>query len=322
MPEGLRQRIVSGRAQVATYVARDGREQPIELAYDVFGAGGKPLVLVMGIGSQRIFWDETFCGLLVQSGFQVIRFDHRDTGESTRLDAAVPRPGPTIARRFLGVPVPAPYTLSDMAADVIGLLDALDISAAHVVGASLGGMVGQHLALEHAARVRSLTSIMSSPGARRFAPRPSALRALLSPAPRSADEAGLHIERTFSVIGSKAWPIDRDRLRALGVEAYARGFNPRGFLRQLAAVCASGDRGPQLPSLTVPTLVIHGTQDPMFPLSAGRTLARRVPHGTWLPIAGMGHDLPSPLWPMFAAAIARHAERADTVRSADSKRSE
>lgn len=301
----------SGVAAVGAYVARDGESRPVEIAYDVIGDRGRPLVLVMGIGAQRIFWDDRFCQLLVDAGFQVVRFDHRDVGESTRLDAAVPRPLRVLGRRLVGLPVTAPYSLSDMAGDVVGLLDALGLASAHVVGVSLGGMICQHLAIEHAARVRSATSIMSTPGARRFVPSLSAFRALLAPAPRTPDQAADHVEHLFTTIGSTAWPVDRARLRGLGAQAFERGSNPRGFLRQLAAVAASGDRTERLREVRVPLLVIHGTRDPMFPLSAGRTTARVVRGATWLPIAGMGHDLPAPMWPTLVSAIAAHADRAE-----------
>ena len=289
--------MISGRAKVGE----------LELAYDVFGDGGEPLVLIMGIGAQRMFWDAAFCEQLVAAGFQVVRFDHRDIGESSRLRGRAPKPLPLLARRLFGATIEAPYSLSDMANDVIGLLDHLGIDRAHVVGASLGGMVGQHLAIEHPERVRSLTSIMSSPGARRYLPEPRALRALFQPAPKTAEEAGRTVERTFATIGSPAWPIDGARLRSLGERAYAVGTSPSGFLRQFAAVLASGDRSRRLRDVRVPTLVIHGSRDPMFPLRAGRDLARLVPNATWLPIAGMGHDLPAPMWPTFVAAIKRHA---------------
>lgn len=286
----------------------------IEIAYDVFGPRtNKPLVLVMGIGAQRVFWDEHFCDLLVDAGFQVVRFDHRDIGESTHLrDAPTPDPRKMLLRRMVGAPIAAPYTLTDMASDVAGLIDHLGFTSAHVVGASLGGMVGQHLALEHCDHVRSLTSIMSTPGGRRYLPEPRALRALFSPRPTTAEEAGRHIEAMFSIIGSPLFPIDGARLRAIGELSYQRGMNPRGFLRHFAAVMASGDRRPKLPACNVPTLVIHGSRDPMFPLRAGRDMARMVPNATWLPIAGMGHDLPPSLWPVLARAIARHAERAES----------
>jgi len=306
-----RPRMVTSRAKVNTYVARDGSQRDIELAYDIFGDRGRPLVLIMGIGAQRIFWYDEFCELGVSAGFQVIRFDARDIGQSTHLDAPVPPPVPTLLKGLAKLDVRAPYDLSDMARDAVGLFDALGLERPHIVGESLGGMVAQHLAIEHGPRIGSITAIMTSPGGRRFMPEPKALAALFAPAPKSAEEAGLHLEKLFAKIGSRAWPLDADRLRILGAEAFSRGSNPRGFLRQFAAVMASGDRRDRLPSVTTPTLVIHGSADPMFPLSAGRTIANLVADGTWLPIAGMGHDTPEPLWPTLIAAIRRHAERAD-----------
>ncbi|HET9622530.1 MAG TPA: alpha/beta hydrolase [Kofleriaceae bacterium] len=289
----------------------------VELAFERFGdpARGRPLVLIMGIGSQRVMWDDNFCDQLVARGFCVVRFDHRDIGESSRIDAPVPRPAPLLVRRTLGLAVRAPYTLSDMASDVAGLIAAAGFDRAHVVGVSLGGMVAQHLAIEHPDRVRSMVSIMSTPGARRYLPRPRAMLALFRKPPKTADEAGRQIEQTFRVIGSTAWPVDGDRLRALGARAFERGLSPRGFLRHFAAVLASGDRRRQLREVHVPSLIIHGSSDPMFPIRAGRDLARLMPDATWLPIAGMGHDLPRPLWPTLVAAIARHAERADARAS-------
>jgi pimeloyl-ACP methyl ester carboxylesterase len=292
-------------------VSAGAARPPLELAYDLFGDRGRPLVLIMGIGAQRVFWHEGLCGQLVAAGFHVLRFDHRDIGESSRLEAPVPRPAAALVRRLIGARVRAPYTLSDMAADVVGILDEVGWPAAHIVGASLGGMVGQHLAIEHAARVRSLTSIMSTPGARRYLPEPRALRALFAPPPRTAEEAGRHVERVFRTLGSPAWPPDGARLRAVGEAAFARGLSPRGFLRHFAAVLASGDRRARLRQVRVPTLVIHGSRDPMFPVRAGRDLAGLMPDATWLPIAGMGHDLPTALWPTLVSAIARHAARAD-----------
>ena len=299
------------RADVNTYRTRAGAEAPVELAYDIFGASGRPLVAIMGIGAQRIFWDEPMCEALVAAGFQLVRFDARDVGESTRLDAETPRPGPLLARRLANLAIAAPYTLSDMARDVVGLLDALGWRTAHVVGASLGGMVAQHLAIEHASRVRSIASIMSSPGARRYLPEPHALRALFAPAPATAAAAGEHIVELFAALGSPAWPADAARLRRIGIAAFERGVSPHGFLRQFAAVLASGDRRPELARTAVPTLVIHGSRDPMFPLAAGRALAELVPDGTWLPIQGMGHDLPMPIWPVIVRALAKHAARAE-----------
>ena len=303
--------MTTGRMRVGSYVARDGSTKDVELAYDLFGTRGTPLVLVMGIGAQRILWDIAMCEMFVAAGFQVVRFDHRDIGHSTKLDAHVPPPMKTLLRGMAKVAVPAPYTLSDMAHDVIALIKGLGWQDAHVVGVSMGGMIGQHLALEHADRIRSLTTIMTTPGGRRYMPEPYALRALFAPAPKTAEEAGAHVEKLFHVIGSKHWPHDPERLRAIGAEAYSRGMNPRGFLRHFAAVMASGDRRERLSDVKVPTLVIHGSKDPMFPLSAGRKIAA-LTRGTWLPIAGMGHDMPAALWPTIVAAVRRHAERADS----------
>jgi pimeloyl-ACP methyl ester carboxylesterase len=311
--EPVRERppITTGRARVNTYTARDGSVRDVELAYDVFGTAGRPLILIMGIGAQRVFWDDDLCFALVAAGFHTVRFDHRDIGESTKLDAKVPPPFATMVRGLAKLNVDAPYSLSDMAHDVIGLMDALGFDRAHFLGMSLGGMIAQHIGIEHANRARSLTTVMTSPGARRYMPQPHALRALFSRAATTAVEAGEHVYKLFSAIGSTAWPQDADRLRAVGMLAFERGMNPRGFLRHFAAVLKSGDRREHLTDVKVPTLVVHGTRDPMFPLAAGRRIAELIPDATWLPITGMGHDLPSPVWTTLVAALARHAERAD-----------
>ena len=296
--------VTGGRARVGD----------IELAYDLFGTTGKPLVLIMGIGAQRMMWGDELCAQFVAAGFKVARFDHRDIGESSRLEhAGVPRLGKALLRRMLNLKVDAPYTLSDMASDVAGLIEHLGWGSAHIVGTSLGGMVAQHLAIEHPARVRSLTSIMSTPGGRRYLPQPKAFGALFRKPPKSAAQAGEHLVKVFETIGSKAWPRDKDRerIRAAGELSYTRGMNPRGFLRHFGAVLAAYDRRPKLREVTVPTLIVHGTADPMFPLSAGRAMTKLMPNATWLPIAGMGHDLPIPLWPTLVRAVARLAERAD-----------
>jgi pimeloyl-ACP methyl ester carboxylesterase len=306
---------VTARAKVGSYTARDGSTRDLELAYDIFGTKGTPLVLIMGIGAQRIFWDDELCEQLVDAGFRVIRFDNRDVGQSTHLDAKVPPPWPTLARGLARLSLDVPYTLSDLARDTVGLFDALSIDRAHVVGASLGGMVGQHLAIEHPHRLASLTAIMTSPGGRRYMPQPKAFGALFAGVPKDAEDAGRHVERLFTTIGGRAWPVDGHRLRTLGAEAFTRGSNPRGFLRQFAAVLASGDRAEKLASVRTPTLVIHGSHDPMFPLSAGRRIANLVEDGTWLPITGMGHDMPAPIWPTLTSAIRRHAERAESRAS-------
>lgn len=281
----------------------------VELAYDVFGEG-EPMLLIMGIGAQRIFWDAELCAMLAARGFEVVRFDHRDVGQSSRLRDRAPRPSTAVWRRLTGQPIGAPYTLSHMAADAVGLLEHLQKPAAHIVGISMGGMIAQHVAFEHPRRVRSLVSIASTPGSRRFLPDPSALRALFRRRPRTAEEAGELFATTFHVIGSTEWPVDRERLRRLGEEAFRRGDNPAGFFRHFAAVLASGDRTSRLATITAPTLVIHGTRDPLIPFAAGRATAAAIPGARFLPVAGMAHDLPPPLWPLFADAIAGNARRA------------
>jgi pimeloyl-ACP methyl ester carboxylesterase len=288
----------------------------VELEYEVRGEG-TPMVLVMGIGAQMIFWDEELIDRFVDAGFQVIRFDHRDIGLSTRLDhLPVPRPGPVVMRSLVGLPVAAPYTLSDMAGDVVGLLDHLRIERAHVVGISMGGMVSQHLALEHPGRVRSLTSIMSTTGQRplhpRLQPRPAALRALFGPTPRSEAQAEENLVRTFRAIGTLTGaldPADEARLRELGRRAFLRGLSPRGFLRHFAAIAASGDRTVRLRRLTTPTLVLHGAQDPLIRVAAGRATAQAIPGARYVEIDGMAHFMPRALWGRISTEIVDHLRR-------------
>ncbi len=174
-----------------------------------------PLVLVMGIGAQRVFWSDEFCKQFVAAGFQVVRFDHRDIGESTRMDLPTPKPLPLVARTALKLPVAAPYSLSDMANDVVGLMDHLGWKTAHFIGVSMGGMVVQHLALEHPERVRSITAIMTTPGGRRYIPKPRAFGALFAKSPQTAEAAGEHAAKMFGIIGSTAWPTDVERLKAI-----------------------------------------------------------------------------------------------------------
>jgi pimeloyl-ACP methyl ester carboxylesterase len=293
----------SGRATVAPGV---------ELAYDEVGQG-EPLLLIMGIGAQRIFWDDRLCERLAERGFRVIRFDHRDIGESSRLDhLPAPPPLPTLARRVANLPIAAPYTLSDMARDAIGLLDHLGIERAHVTGVSMGGMIAQHLAIEHAPRILSMTSIMSTPGSRRFffLTRPAALRTLLTPIPREIEAAAEHVVRLFTVIGGPGFPPDADALRAIGRLAFTRGASPRGFMRHLAAICASGNRTRALGAVRIPSLVLHGAADPLIVAAAGRATARAIPDARLHIIPGMGHHMPPGTWDTIISALCANAARA------------
>ena len=284
----------------------------VELAYETFGEHGRPpVLLVMGIGSQLINWHEDFCAALAV-GRVVIRFDNRDVGESQWLEGEV-----DLAACAAGDTSSAVYTLDDMADDAVGLLDALGLSSAHVVGASLGGMIAQTIAVRHPERVRTLTSIMSTTGERGVAnPTEEAAAALMSPPPRSRDEAMERILEVRRVIGSPRFPRDEEDIRQRAGRAWDRGVNPAGFARQLAAVYVSGDRTEALRSLDVPTLVVHGEDDPLIPVSGGRATAAAIPGAELWTIPGMGHDLPRGIWHDLIARIGAFAEAVDGARAA------
>jgi pimeloyl-ACP methyl ester carboxylesterase len=277
-------------------------------------ADGPPIVLVMGLGMQLVAWPPGLVDGLVSRGFRVVRFDNRDIGLSTR----VPGTRPVDMRRaavkaMLRLPVRPPYTLEDMAGDTVGLMDALGIGRAHVVGVSMGGMIAQVLAAGWPQRVRSLCSVMSSSGALRFnfhfTP---ATRALLTPPPRDADEAALldHMERVWMLIGSPGLQPAREALRARLSASMRRAYNPAGVARQMLAIMASGDRRKLLRRISAPTLVVHGEVDPLVPIGAGRDTAANVPGAVFRPVPGMGHDLPEALLPTLVGLIADHCEQA------------
>jgi len=266
---------------------------------------------VMGIGSQMINWHEDFCTAL-SSGRFVIRFDNRDVGESQWLEGDV-----DIAACAAGDTSSAVYTLDDMADDAVGLLDALGLSSAHVVGASLGGMIAQTIAIRHPQRVRTLTSIMSTTGEPGVAnPTEEAAAALMSPPAQSRDEAMERILEVRRVIGSPGFPRDEEDILQRAGRAWDRGVNPAGFARQLAAVYASGDRTGALRSLDVPTLVVHGEDDPLIPASGGRATAAAIPGAQLWTVRGMGHDLPRDIWPDLIRRIGALAEAVDGARAA------
>jgi len=284
----------------------------IEIEYETFGASdAQPLLLIMGLGGQMVLWDEAFCAMLAERGFRVIRFDNRDIGKSTHLDAAgLPDLTAAITAALNGAPYSAAYTLSDMAADPVGLLDALDIARADVVGASMGGMIAQTLAIEHPERVRTLTSIMSTTGDPSLPPaRPEALAALLSPAPSDRAGAIEHGVTVFRTIGSPGALFEEQQIRKLATLQHDRGFHPAGLMRQLAAILASGSRKAKLAKLRIPTLVIHGREDPLIPFEAGVDTAASIPGARLEAVDGMGHDMPTVLWPRFVDWISDHAAR-------------
>jgi pimeloyl-ACP methyl ester carboxylesterase len=282
----------------------------VELDYEVVGTG-TPLLLVMGIGASGALWDDDLVASFVARGFQVARFDHRDIGRSTRMDhLPVPSPRTSLLRRLVGLPVAAPYTLSDLAGDAVGLLDHLGWERAHVLGVSMGGMVGQHLVLEHPERIASLTSLSSTSGTRRHLPTPKALRAMFAPRARTPEQAIENVLALFRVIGTPGSADDVDRMRLLAGRAIERGLSPKGYLRHFTAIMASGDRSLALRRVTTPSLVIHGELDPLIPIGAGRATARAIPHAWWLPIAGMAHDIPRRFWPRLVEAVTLRARSA------------
>jgi pimeloyl-ACP methyl ester carboxylesterase len=281
----------------------------IEIAYQEAGdPAGEPLLLVMGLATQMLAWDEEFCALLAGRGFRVVRFDNRDIGHSTMLDAAgVP------SRRdlFLGRRESVAYLLSDMAADAVGLMDHFGISSAHVAGVSMGGMIGQTLAIEHRERVRSLVSMHSTTGSRRVGtPTLRAVAMMMSKAPRDRQGYVERVIKTYGLIGSPAYPMDEPRLREVAGRMYDRSHNPRGVLRQMHAISASGDRTASLRKLSLPVTVIHGSRDPLIRPSGGRATARAIPGARLRLVEGLGHDLPRDLWPIFVDEIADTAARA------------
>jgi pimeloyl-ACP methyl ester carboxylesterase len=275
----------------------------IELAYETFGdASAPPVVLIMGLATQMIAWPDELCDGLARRGLFVIRFDNRDAGASTHLRSAPPpRLADIVLRRR-----PPPYTIGDMADDVLGLIGGLGLEAVHLVGASMGGFIAQAVALEHPDRVRTLTLIMTSTGSRRVGqakPRVYA-RLLRSRAVASRSAAISAVVDTFRLIGSHGFAFDEEYLRDLAGRSWDRGYEPAGYRRQLAAVIAQPNRTAALRRLTVPTLVIHGLDDPLVAPSGGLAIAKAIPNSRFVGFSGMGHDLPRPLWPEFVREIA------------------
>lgn len=275
----------------------------IEICYESYGPDdAPPLLLVMGLGAQMTLWTPGFVSELLERGFRVIRFDNRDVGLSTKTDGNPPDVMALYAQAMAGQPVDAPYTLSTMAADAVGLLDALDIGAAHIVGASMGGMIAQMIAIEHPDRVLSLTSIMSTTGASDMGqPDPEAMMALLTPPPTDREGAIASTVETSRIIGGSLF--DEADARARAAEAYDRCFHPAGAAFQIAAIAATGDRTERLRGVQVPTLVIHGREDSLVTLSGGEATAAAVPGADLLVLGQMGHDIPRVYWPQIADAI-------------------
>ena len=284
----------------------------IAIEYETHGdPANPPLLLIMGLGAQLTLWPIELVEALVARGFYVIRHDNRDIGLSEKFGhGGVPNFRRVALMRLFGLRARLPYRLTDMADDAAGLLAALGIDSAHIVGGSMGGMIAQLLAIHHHQRVRTLTSIFSTTGNPRLPrPRPEAMNALLDRAPANATleqviPIGIRVARA---IGSPAYPTPEERLRERIARDYARSFYPEGPARQIAAIMDDGDRRKRLRRVTAPTLVIHGTDDPLVPVEGGRDTAKAIPGAKLHEIPGMGHDLPLELVDEIAGAIAAHA---------------
>jgi pimeloyl-ACP methyl ester carboxylesterase len=289
------------------------RANGISIEFDTFGdRAGEPLLLVMGLGAQMTRWNESFVARLVDTGHYVVRFDNRDIGLSHKFhEAGTPDLAQLMMQAAMGATPEAPYTLADMAADAVGLLDALELDSAHVCGASMGGMIAQTMAIDTPERVRSLTSIMSSTGNPELPPaEPEAMAALLSPPGTNRDEAIARTLRIGRIIGSPVYPADPKEAAARAARDYDRSHYPEGTARQLAAAIAHGNRKPRLASVTAPALVIHGDRDPLVPLAGGIDTHEAIPHSELMVVEGMGHDLPIELWPRIIDGISGLTKRA------------
>jgi len=290
----------------------------LQLECESFGSTDAPAVLlIMGLGAQLLRWNIEICDGLVAAGYRVIRFDNRDCGLSTHFDEApIPAVGDVIAALRNGEKPAVPYTLDDMADDCVGLLDVLGIGAAHIVGISMGGAIAQLVAAHHADRVLSLTCLMASSGNLALpGPTPEAAAALFAPLPRDRSRDSIVADgiRRFLVVASPRYPSDGAWLQQLFAREFDRGFYPQGVARQLAAIIANGDRRPLLKGIKVPTLVLHGADDPLIPAACGEDIARHVPGARLKLIPGMGHDLPLALTGELVAAIVAVARAAESA---------
>lgn len=293
------------------------RANGIDIAYETFGRiEDPPLVLVMGLGVQMLGWDERFCEGLADRGHHVVRFDNRDVGRSTHLHDA---PRPNVLANYFGDHSSASYTLDDMADDTAGLVVALGLDSAHLVGVSLGGMIAQMVAVRHPERVRSLTSIMSTTGAADVGQASDAARAVLLMPPAAGREAA--IERSVAVsrvTRSPGFAFDEDALRSRAGRSWDRDHDPLGAGRQLVAILASGDRTQAIEGIRAPSVVVHGRSDPLIAHSGGEATAKAIPSAELDLIDGMGHDLPAGVWERLYADIAGAVRRGEDARAAGS----
>ncbi len=284
----------------------------IEIEYETFGdAGAAPIILVMGLGAQMIFWEEEFCDGLAARGHYVVRFDNRDCGLSTKFDeAGVPNVQQAFMNLAAGKAVEAPYGMEHMADDTVGLLDSLGLESAHFVGASMGGMIVQTIAWRHPDRARSITSIMSTTGDPSLPPaKPEAMAVLFRPPSKSREEYVDGAVESWKVIAGSGFPPDEARIRKRSERTWDRCYAPDGVARQMVGILAQGNRRPMLEGVDLPFLVIHGTDDPLVPHTGGEDTAAAVSGADLVLIDGMGHDMPKETWPTIIDSIAKLVER-------------
>jgi pimeloyl-ACP methyl ester carboxylesterase len=290
------------------------RANGIHIEVDDQGPRDAPVVLlIMGLGMQLIGWPDELVALLLARGFRVVRFDNRDAGLSQGFDhLGVPNLAWAGLRYTVGLKIRAPYTIGDMAADALGVLDALGIAAAHVCGASMGGMIAQHLAARHPQRVKSLVLMMTTSGSRRLPQATAKVRRALLSRPAGSNPALVvaHLTKVLTLIGSPGWPPEPARLQQRLHASVTRAWRPAGTARQITAVAADGDRSGLLGRISAPTRVIHGHDDPLVPVACGHDLVARISGAVADIVPGMGHDLPLPLLARFADGIAANAARA------------
>lgn len=299
------------RKDIDHHPVRYASTNGISLAYESFGRPyDPPLLLIQGLSSQMIMWEDEFCTSLAARGFWVIRFDNRDVGLSTKFSSAgMPHINALLTGK-IGGPSAVPYILKDMADDTLGLLDELGIANAHIVGQSMGGMIGQEMAIRHPDRVMTLTSIMSTTGDPLLpGPRQKALEMLFRPIPMDRDGYIAYFREVWQVLCGPRYPMDKDTAQRLGDVTFTRGVEPAASARQFAAIIASGSRKDRLASVTIPTLVIHGSDDPLVPVEGGMDTARSIPGARLMIMEGMGHSVPKELWHEIIDAIAGLAGR-------------
>ena len=282
----------------------------IQIEYDTFGDASSPtLLLIIGAGGQMVYWEFEFCESLAKRGLFVIRFDNRDAGLSTKFDEAGI---PDMMAAMEGKPVNAAYSLDDMAADAVGLLNALDIQKAHICGSSMGGEIAQIISYRYPEHVLSLTSIMSSTGNPKLPQmKPEVLAAVFKPVPGEREAYIEHNVNLWRTLWSPGFPFDEKRLRRVLAEGYDRSYYPPGMIRQSLAVLKNGYRKSSIASIKAPTLVIHGDGDPLMAVEGGKETAQLIPGAKLLIINGMGHDMPKEAWPKIIDAISSHTMQAN-----------